>query len=261
VGVIVYPCLVQGVDAPATIEAALRTAAARRECDTLLLVRGGGSLEDLWSFNDERVVRAVVASPIPVVCGVGHETDITLCDFAADLRAPTPTAAAELAAPEREAQLAQLAERQARLARAAARSLQALAQGLDLRAARLGRPASVLLGQRQRIEVLSHRLARAPRPALEARCHGVQLAAARLKAALQQQLQRRAQQLEALAVRLPLLDPQRVVDRGYALITTHAGAVVRMPSQLRPAHSYRVRLAEGAVELIPERITPDRGGG
>jgi exodeoxyribonuclease VII large subunit len=257
--VIVYPCLVQGVEAPATIEAALRQAGARRECDTLLLVRGGGSLEDLWAFNDERVVRAVVASPIPVVCGVGHETDITLADLAADLRAPTPTAAAELAAPAREALRAQLAQLQDRLTRSVARSVQARAQGLDHRASRLGQPARVLLGQRQRLDALAHRLARAPRPALEGSRHHVERAAQRLRTAVALQMQRRSQALAALGARLPLLDPQRVLERGYALITAAQGEVVRAPSQLEPGQSYRVRLAEGAVDLVPGRVTPPGG--
>src|SRR5690606_21197765 len=96
VPVIVYPTLVQGADAPAQIVAALERAARRRDCEVLLVVRGGGSIEDLWAFNDEAVARAIAASPVPVVAGVGHETDFTIADFVADLRAPTPTAAAEL---------------------------------------------------------------------------------------------------------------------------------------------------------------------
>ena len=138
VAVIVYPSLVQGSEAPAALVAALTLAGQRREVDTLILARGGGSLEDLWAFNDERVVRAVAASPIPLICGVGHETDITLADFAADLRAPTPTAAAELAAPAAADLLEGLRALASRLSRGVERVLAAKAQRLDRLAPRLG---------------------------------------------------------------------------------------------------------------------------
>ena len=150
VRVVVYPSLVQGADAPAALVAAITRAGQRREVDTLLLVRGGGALEDLWAFNDERVVRAVAACPMPVVCGVGHETDITLADMAADLRAPTPTAAAELAAPLQAEALAQLGAAAVSLQRALQRTLQTQAQRLDTAALRLGQPSRKLLAQQQR---------------------------------------------------------------------------------------------------------------
>ncbi|MGH8798340.1 MAG: exodeoxyribonuclease VII large subunit, partial [Caldimonas sp.] len=111
VEVIVYPSLVQGADAPAALRSAIDSAGTRAEVDTLIVCRGGGSLEDLWAFNDEVVVRAIHGAPMPVLCGVGHETDVTLADLAADVRAPTPTAAAELAAPERASCIEALAAR------------------------------------------------------------------------------------------------------------------------------------------------------
>ncbi|MBN8511351.1 MAG: exodeoxyribonuclease VII large subunit, partial [Burkholderiales bacterium] len=158
VRVIVYPSPVQGREAAAALAAALALAGRRGEVDVLLLVRGGGSLEDLWSFNDERVVRAVAASPIPVVCGVGHETDVTLADLAADVRAATPTAAAELAAPARAEALARLEAAERLLGLRLRRIVEMQAQRLDALALRLGAPARALQGQGQALDALQHRL-------------------------------------------------------------------------------------------------------
>ena len=161
VEVVVYPSAVQGVDAPAALVAAIELANRRAEVETLILCRGGGSLEDLWAFNDERVARAVRGSAIPLVCGVGHETDVTLADLAADLRAPTPTAGAELAAPPRAACLDALGARAALMRRRVSDLCDAHAQRLDHAALRLARPAEALSRKNRGIEVLAHRLAAA----------------------------------------------------------------------------------------------------
>jgi exodeoxyribonuclease VII large subunit len=254
VEVVVYPCLVQGVEAPPSIVRALALAGRRRELgaagavDALLLVRGGGSLEDLWAFNDERVVRAVAASVLPVVCGVGHETDITLADLAADLRAPTPTAAAELAAPARADLLAELDAFAARLQRAMQRRLQAQAQGLDQRAAHLGQPARVLLGQRQRLDALAHRLARAPGPVVEQRRHAAARAAARLMGAVALRRQRLAAALAAQALRLQASDPRRVLQRGYAWVEDAGGRAITQAAHLAPGQRIRAVWADGAAQ-------------
>jgi exodeoxyribonuclease VII large subunit len=167
VAVTVFPCLVQGAEAPAQVVAALGRAGAMTGIDTVLLVRGGGSLEDLWAFNDERVVRAVASSPLPVICGVGHETDITLADMAADLRAATPTAAAELAAPPQADLLAALDNLADHARRALRRRLEREQQRLDLIAHRLRAPAAALQLRRQQLDALAGRLAAAhPRQVL-----------------------------------------------------------------------------------------------
>lgn len=162
--VVIYPASVQGSQAPAELCAALATAFQRHrdkgESDVLLLVRGGGSLEDLWSFNGEKLVRLITQAPMPVVCGVGHETDFTLADFAADLRAPTPTAAAEMCAPARETRLGELAYLQERLSEAASGELDQRAQRLDRLGQRLGRPSSRLHASRQHLLSIEHRLQR-----------------------------------------------------------------------------------------------------
>ncbi|MDP2266734.1 MAG: exodeoxyribonuclease VII large subunit, partial [Thiobacillus sp.] len=164
--VILYPTPVQGAGAGALIAAAIRAAGARAECDVLLVCRGGGSLEDLWAFNDEAVARAIAASPMPVVSGVGHETDFTLADFAADLRAPTPTAAAELVSPVRE-ELLQHVERLARqLHHQLARKQQNETQRLDYLSRRLVHPAEHLRRQQIEVSQMAQRLNSATRSRL-----------------------------------------------------------------------------------------------
>ena len=169
VAAIVYPSLVQGADAPAALVEALAVANRRAEVDVLIVCRGGGSLEDLWAFNDERVVRAIVASRLPVVCGVGHETDVTLADFAADVRAPTPTAAAELSAPARADDVAALQAAARTMRQRLQRSLDDRRQRLDRIALRMARPADALARERQRLASLQHRLAVAARQACAVR--------------------------------------------------------------------------------------------
>lgn len=168
--VIVYPAPVQGAGSAEKLVAAVETANARREVDVLLVCRGGGSIEDLWSFNDEALARAIAASELPVVSGVGHETDFTIADFAADVRAPTPTGAAELASPQRALLLREVGERQRALARGMERRLEQRAQQLDWLARRLVSPAERLQRQRTHVEQLAVRLASAAsRPVRDAR--------------------------------------------------------------------------------------------
>jgi exodeoxyribonuclease VII large subunit len=226
VQVIVYPSLVQGAEAPPALAAALARAAQRREVDTLILARGGGSLEDLWSFNDERVVRAVAGSPIPIVCGVGHETDVTLADFAADLRAPTPTAAAELAAPVRDDALAQLDVLAQRARRHLRRRLDSEAQRLDQRALQLARPAQTLARRAQQLQALDARRSQAMRGAMRQAADELPRLADRLRRAQAGVRAHAGLRLSVLAGRLEALDPGRVLSRGYAWITDDSGRAV-----------------------------------
>jgi exodeoxyribonuclease VII large subunit len=256
VRVVVYPSLVQGADAPAALVAALRLAGERREVDALLLVRGGGSLEDLWAFNDERLVQAVAASPLPVVCGVGHETDVTLCDLAADLRAPTPTAAAELAAPSRDEALDALRVRQGALRRAAERALQARAQRLDTLAARLGQPARALLGQRERLQEMARRLAQALQQRRERQLDALPRMALRLTRAVAVQLQAQRLRLQAGEQRLQAHDPHRVLQRGYAWVETDAGRPVVSALALHPGQAVRAVWADGSARAHVVAVEP-----
>ena len=249
VGVVVYPSLVQGAEAPAALVAALTLAAQRGEVDSLILARGGGSLEDLWAFNDERVVRAVAASPMPLVCGVGHETDVTLADFAADLRAPTPTAAAELAAPAAAELMTALQGLARSLVRGVERLLLAQAQRLDRLAPRLGPPAARVAAQSRRLDQWASRLAAAGVQTRHRHAVALQAQGGRLVQVLRERIAAPRHRLATLDARLRALDPQRVVERGYSVVQTPAGELLTDPRQLAAGQALRLTMARGVAEV------------
>ncbi|HMN83494.1 MAG TPA: exodeoxyribonuclease VII large subunit [Burkholderiaceae bacterium] len=272
--VVLYPTPVQGAEAAGQIAAALQRAVRRAECDVLLLVRGGGSIEDLWAFNDERLARVIAASPIVVVSGVGHDTDFTIADFAADQRAATPTAAAALAAPDRAELAGRVLSVARHLVRAGQRSLQRREQALDA-AARLLRPPSAHLAHRRlRLQNLAQRLAGTGRRLL--RDAVVRLAAAeprlrmpdvaqrerdlrriteRLQRAARQKVGGRHDALEQLAHRLASASPDAVLARGYAIVLKDDGSVLRDPADAARGDALQVRLAHGDLAVrVEDRI-------
>lgn len=270
VSIILYPTPVQGQQAPEKIAHAIRTASRRAECDVLLVCRGGGSIEDLWSFNDEGVAHAIAECSMPVISGVGHETDFTIADFAADLRAATPTAAAELAATPRADWMASLRADATDLRRAMRRSLDDAAQTLDRHNRRLLNPKAQLQQQRLQLLALSTAMTHAARAPLNQSQYALErlrsrwaklrpdvtLVRARLMeaqrrsgAAMAQLLTQRRQRLDALAAQLELLNPQRTLERGYAILRDEKGAIVRSPAQLQARQNLNVRLADGSAQI------------
>ena len=247
VAAIVYPSLVQGADAPAALVEALAVANRRAEVDVLIVCRGGGSLEDLWAFNDERVVRAIVASRLPVVCGVGHETDVTLADFAADVRAPTPTAAAELSAPARADDVAALQAAARTMRQRLQRSLDDRRQRLDRIALRMARPADALARERQRLASLQHRLAVAARQACAVRALDERRVLQRLRRAVAVLRAHEAQRIAMLSARLDALDPRRVLSRGYAWVCDADGRALTSVAQVRAGQRIDATLADGRL--------------
>src|SRR5687767_3754195 len=224
--VVVYPVPVQGEGAAERIATMLARANARAECSVLLLVRGGGSIEDLWQFNEEALARAIRASRIPVVVGVGHETDFTIADFAADQRAPTPTAAAELACPSRAELAARVAACARHVTRDMERKLQYASQALDACARRLVHPAERLRSYQQLMTQLSSRLA----------------------FAFSHEVHRCQAHLAELRATLVSLDPAAVLQRGYSITTSASGAVLRDAARVRPGERLQTRLARGRIE-------------
>jgi len=224
--VIVYPVPVQGAGAAERIAAMLARAGSRAECDVLLLVRGGGSIEDLWQFNEEAVARAIRACPIPVVCGVGHETDFTIADFAADRRAPTPTAAAELASPARAELLGRVAECARGVSREMRRRLEYAAQAADGWARRLVHPAERLRSYLSLVGQLS----------------------ARLAFSVVQHLKAGEARLAGVLGSLRSLDPSAVLERGYSITRNERGEVLRDVASVRDGERVNTRLARGGFE-------------
>jgi exodeoxyribonuclease VII large subunit len=256
VRLVIYPSLVQGAEAPAALVAALQRAGERREVEALLLVRGGGSLEDLWAFNDERVVQAMAACPLPVLSGVGHETDVTLADLVADLRAPTPTAAAEMAAPARDDAAAALQQQAQRLQRGLERSLQQQAQRLDTLALRLGQPARRLQGQAQRLEALADRLGRAVALRQQRLAEAPARLQERLCRAVQLRLQGERVRLQSAAQALQAHDPHRVLQRGYAWVEAADGRPVLGVRGLQPGQPVRAVWADGQALAEVREVLP-----
>ncbi len=267
VQVVLYPASVQGAQAPAELCRALAAAAARAECDVLLLVRGGGAIEDLWAFNDEALARAIAASPIPVISGVGHETDFTIADFVADLRAPTPTGAAMCAVPDRAELLVSLERDRRRLLLAWRRQIEQREQRLDV-ATRLLRPPSLLHAQRAaRVEQLARRLAVAGEraagergarlaaasaalrpPELAVRAARLDGAARALATALRTRVEGAASRLAHAGAALDLVSPRGVLARGYAIVTAPDGSIVRRGAALAPGDAVSVALGEGGFD-------------
>jgi exodeoxyribonuclease VII large subunit len=270
VPVIIYPAPVQGADAASKLAAQLRLANERAEVDTLLLVRGGGSIEDLWSFNDEDLARQVAVSEIPVISGVGHETDFTIVDFVSDLRAPTPTAAAELACAPRAELLGRVMQTLQTMVRGQQRRLERAAQRLDRATAQLVSPAQRLQHQRERLNSLQYRLASAwsaPQGRRTARVnllaqrlsHRVpdtgraaeRLASAvrRLGQAQARLLVERRNRLAAASAQLRALDPGNTLARGYAIARDEQGRIVRDAAALSAGQPLDLSFAQGGAQV------------
>ena len=225
--IVIYPTLVQGPDAPAGIIAALHNANQEAVVDVILLVRGGGSIEDLWAFNDEQLAYAIADSAIPIVSGVGHETDVTIADFVADLRAPTPTGAAELSAPRKDQLLQELAAIEQVLYQRLMQRVEREAQTLDQLALRLSH--ALPNPDRMREQITSWQT--------------------RLQQAWSVQVDNFKRNQYHYQLQLEMLNPQRTLERGYAVILNEQGQAIRKPKELNTEEAFEVRLAQGSSDV------------
>lgn len=275
VPLVLYPTAVQGVGSGLQVAQAVEQAAKHGMADVLIVCRGGGSIEDLWAFNEEKVVRAVAASPIPIVSGVGHETDFTLTDFAADLRAPTPTAAAELVSPNRVETVVMLRHWQQRLQQAMWQKYRNSAQRLDDIAQNLQHPRQRLAAQALNLQHRQHTLQRSMtmylavqqqhlgylkashatlRPDVAFLFKQCQQAERVLHGAVEQAVAQRRAAVSRQEQLLQALSPQRVLARGYSMVLDEAGRVVRDADKVAVGSRLQVRLHRGSLNV---RTLPD----
>jgi len=230
--IVIYPTLVQGPDAPAGIISAIQNANQEAAVDVILLVRGGGSIEDLWAFNDEHLAYAIADSVMPIVSGVGHETDVTIADFVADLRAPTPTGAAELAAPRKDQLLQELEAIEQALYQRLMQRVEREAQTLDQLALRLSH--ALPNPDRMREQITSWQT--------------------RLQQAWSVQIDNFKRNQNHYQLQLEMLNPQRTLERGYAVILNPEMQAIRKPKDLNTQQPFEVRLAEGVAQVQFEKI-------
>jgi exodeoxyribonuclease VII large subunit len=278
--VLIYPVPVQGAEAPQAIVEALETAAERQDCDLLILARGGGSLEDLWAFNDETVARAINACPIPIVTGIGHEIDFTIADFVADYRAPTPSAAAETISPDRSEWIETFSSWQKRLLRAWQGYQQQHIQTLGWLSKQLIHPGQRLQEHTQRLDDLEQRISQAQEnrihrlrsrlDTLQARLLGqspgqrlqqIRISLDKLNHANQQamlnKLERSKQQLGSISRALDTVSPLATLGRGYSIVQTKVGNIVRKASDVSVNDSIKARLGSGHLDCRVEAIHED----
>ena len=256
--VILWPVPVQGEGAAAKVAAAIRAfATLDPRPDLLIVARGGGSIEDLWAFNEEEVVRAAAESPIPLISAVGHETDTTLIDHAADRRAPTPTAAAEIAVPVRGELLAQLAELAHRSQHCRARRAERCRERLDLTVCRWPEPHAIFAPMIQRLDEVGERLPRSLSARAGTARGDLNLVAGRLRRELlDQRVERLTEQLGGLWRMAELAHPERPLERGYARVTGRDGHTLIHARDAREAGLLTLRFADGSVDASVDGAAP-----
>ena len=275
VRVILYPTQVQGEGAGRQIADAIHTASVRKEVDVLIVCRGGGSIEDLWSFNEEVVARAISGCTVPVITGVGHETDTTIADFVADLRAPTPTAAAEMLTRSQSDWQNAVSALATGLSAVMERKMAARRQGVDIASRRLISPAAYVRREKIRLDGLANQLSAEKNRIIASKSHSLLHLQTRLKGRLPDtapyhtklltvrrqlstltasRMAQLRQKTDSLKEQLELLSPERTLERGYAIITDKKGQIIRSPKKIPVKQSVTVRLAQGSAELVVDSI-------